>query len=64
MGKKKKRGDAVDDLMNFFNDDYWGHSNGKRKSTWDKHSGANRNQGSGRPNTKSSVRNRHRRNQG
>jgi len=39
------------------------HEKGSRKSTWDKHSGASRGKGSGKPNTKSSVRDRRQKNQ-
>ena len=58
MGKKKK------DTMEKILDSLFGvgHDNNKRRSNWDKHSGAKRNQGSGRPNTKSSVRERHNKN--
>lgn len=60
MGKKKDS-DFVDQVMNFFNTE---HTKNARKSTHDKHTGANRNQGSGKPNSKSSVRERRRRNGG
>lgn len=60
MGKKKK--DGFESFLDFvFQVE---HTNGKRKSTHDKHTGANRNPGSGKPNTKSSVRERRRRNGG
>ncbi len=46
----------------FFGAQDGGHSSNKRKSTHDKHTAAKRNSGSGRPNTKSSVRDRRNRN--
>lgn len=55
MGKKHKK-DAMEGFLDLFFDT--GHSKNARKSTHDKHTGANRNQGSGKPNSKSGVRQR------
>ncbi len=62
MGKKQKNSSGG--FLDLIFGTNTGHSNNKRKSTWDKHSGANRNQGSGKPNSKGSVRERRRRNGG
>lgn len=61
MGNKKGKKDFVDQVMNFFNDD--GHSKGKRPSTREKHEDARRDTGSGKPNSKSSVKYRRWKNQ-
>lgn len=59
MSRNKRNRDLFDVLFNTPG----GHTKNKRGSTHDKHTGARRDSGSGRPNTKSEVRQRHQRNQ-
>lgn len=61
MGKKQGGfGDALDLIFGTGG----GHRKNQRKSNHDKHTGARRDTGSGKPNSKSNVRERRRRNGG
>ena len=55
---KKSEPDWLDRLLGT------GHTTNKQKKNWDKHSGANRNPGTGKPNSKSNRRERLRKNGG